>query len=268
MPLTPFQSKVAILLSINRTEDSHLAGGAGLHFKPDSIRYSIDLDYFHDSEERVASAFTEDRKLLLKNNFLCKVEMNQPGYIRCIVSKNNESTKIEWAHDSSWRFMPVQFEKEIGFILHPIDLTINKILALAGRDEPRDLLDVIHTHESILPIGAQCWAACGKDPGFNPLSLLELLKRRGRFHKEDFMRLNLTQPVNLLELKQKWLAMLQEAESFARIAPPDDLGCLYYSTIINKFIEPKKFINSKEYIKHFGRPGGIIPKIIPHPNSY
>lgn len=49
MPLTPFQSKVVILLSKNRTEDSHLAGGAALHFKPDSLRFSVDLDYFHDS---------------------------------------------------------------------------------------------------------------------------------------------------------------------------------------------------------------------------
>jgi hypothetical protein len=31
MPLTPFQSEVAKLLAQNRTEDSHLAGGAAIY---------------------------------------------------------------------------------------------------------------------------------------------------------------------------------------------------------------------------------------------
>ncbi len=61
MPLTRFQSQIALLLSKNRSEDSHLAGGAALHFAPNSLRYSMDLDYFHDSEERVATAFQADR---------------------------------------------------------------------------------------------------------------------------------------------------------------------------------------------------------------
>ena len=58
MPLTSFQSQVARLLAANRTPDSHLAGGAALHFAPNSIRYSNDLDYFQDSVERVATAFS------------------------------------------------------------------------------------------------------------------------------------------------------------------------------------------------------------------
>ncbi len=47
MPLRPFQAKVALLLSENRTEDSPLAGGAALHFMPNLLRFSVDLDYFH-----------------------------------------------------------------------------------------------------------------------------------------------------------------------------------------------------------------------------
>ena len=42
------------MLSTNRTPDSYLAGGAALHIDPRSKRYSSDLDYFHDSEARVA----------------------------------------------------------------------------------------------------------------------------------------------------------------------------------------------------------------------
>jgi len=265
MPLTKFQSEVAKLLAINRSEDSHLAGGAALHFKPDSIRYSLDLDYFHDSEARVASAFEKDRKLLISSGFQCEIEMNQPGYIRCLVRKNkNETkneTKVEWAHDSSWRFMPVQLSKEAGYILHPIDLAINKILALAGRDEPRDYLDVLYTHENILPLGAQCWAACGKDPGFSPLSLLELLKRRGKYRPEDFNYMHLQIKIDVQELKQKWLKALADAEHFVRAAPPAEVGCLYYSKSEKTFVAPS-FLKAKvDIIPHYGRPGGVLPAV-------
>ena len=64
MPLTSYQATVAKLLASQRTPDSYLAGGAALHIEPTSTRYSNDLDYFHDSVERVASAFADDRDLL------------------------------------------------------------------------------------------------------------------------------------------------------------------------------------------------------------
>ena len=69
MPLTDFQKNIAQLLASNRSPDSYLAGGAALHIKPNSIRYSNDLDYFNDSEERVAKAFEQDRGLLKKNSY-------------------------------------------------------------------------------------------------------------------------------------------------------------------------------------------------------
>ncbi len=259
LPLTPFQSRIAAMLAKNRSEESYLAGGAALHFLPNSLRYSLDLDYFHDSEERVASSFKADQLLLKQNKISCSVEIAQPGYIRCQVSAGKDVTKIEWAQDSSWRFLPPLFAKSLGYVLNPIDLAINKILALAGRDEARDYLDVHSTHQNILPFGAQCWAACGKDPGFNPTSLLEILRRRGKYHEEDFKRLNLVKIVDLHEMKQAWLVMLSEAEEFVRLAPPEDLGCLYYSKKKKQFFQPVSFIKDNDRFVHFGAPGGVLP---------
>lgn len=144
MPLTEFQKRLARLLAKHRAPDSYLAGGAALHFSPNSLRYSNDLDFFHDSEERVSRAFAEDAALLREQGMTVKIEMNQPGYIRATVSDGANSTKIEWAHDSAWRFMPVIRVKEAGYQLHPIDVAVNKVLALAGRDEARDFLDVLY----------------------------------------------------------------------------------------------------------------------------
>ena len=92
--------------------------------------------------------------------------------------------------------MPPVRDELGGFLLHPVDLAVNKTLALAGRDEPRDYADILFIHERILPLGALCWAAAGKDPGFTPLSLLELLRRRGRHRPEDMARLALAGPTD------------------------------------------------------------------------
>ncbi len=259
VPLSHFQKELLKVLCKNRTEDSHLAGGSALHFEADSIRYSEDLDFFHDSDIRVASAFAEDQSLLLDKKYKVNVEIRQPGYIRALVTKADGATKVEWAQDSSWRFMPVDYIEDVGYVLHKIDLVINKLLALAGRDEARDYLDVLYTHENILSLGAQVWAACGKDPGLSPQSLLELLKRRGKYHPEDFDRLHLTQNVDLKDLKKRWLAAIQKAEIFIAKAPTKDLGCLYFSKSKNQFVSPDFESESADIVVHFGKKAGILP---------
>ena len=56
-------------------------------------------------------------------------------------------------------------------------------------------------------------AAAGKDPGFTPLSLLELLRRRGKVRPEEINRLHLARPVDLQQLKADWLEALDQAEA-------------------------------------------------------
>lgn len=258
MPLTDYQAVVARLLSGNRTFDSYLAGGAAILIEPNTTRFSRDLDYFHDSEARVAEAFAADRALLERHKFSVDVDLNQPGYVRAVVSKGEDATKVEWARDSAWRFMPTQRDERVGFVLHPVDLAVNKVLALAGRDEARDVLDAVHLHRRVLALGALCWAACGKDPGFTPLSLLDLLRRRGRVREEDLARLDLATPIDLRALKQEWLEALDSVESFVASRPPEEIGCLYYSASRRSFVDPREEAGS---VPHFGRPGGVLPRI-------
>ena len=258
MPLTDFQIALAGRLAQNRTPDSYLAGGAAILIEPNTARYSNDLDYFHDSEQRVAQAFADDRELLVEHGYKLRVDLNQPGYIRAIVGLDDRSTKVEWAHDSSWRFMPTVRHEHFGFVLHSIDLAINKVLTLAGRDEPRDLLDTLHQHRDVLCLGALCWAACGKDPGYTPLSLLELLRRRGRIRQEDLVRLELAAPIDLQQLKHDWRTALDSVQPFADSRPADEIGCLYYSAAQSAFVDPGKV---EDALPHFGRPGGVLPNV-------
>jgi hypothetical protein len=258
VPLTDYQASLARLLSENRTFDSYLAGGAAILIEPNTTRFSRDLDYFHDSEPRVAEAFAADRSLLETQGYALAVGLNQTGYIRAVVRKGGDATKVEWARDSAWRFMPTVRDERVGFMLHPVDLAVNKILALAGRDEPRDVLDSVHLHRHVLGLGALCWAACGKDPGFTPLSLLELLRRRGRIREEDLARLDLAEPVDLRELKRAWLEALDSVEPFVASRPPGEIGCLYYSRSRHAFVDPRE---TNDAVPHFGRPGGVLPRI-------
>lgn len=261
MPLTAYQMALGRLLAVNRSEDSYLAGAAAILAQPNTQRYSQDLDYFHDTPERVASAYEADRALLVSHGYRVARELAQPGYIRAIVRRGEAATKVEWAHDSTWRFMPVIESEVFGYELHPIDLAINKVLALAGRDEPRDLLDTLYCHEQVLELGPQIWAAAGKDPGFSPLSLLDLLLRRGRVRLEDVTRLHLSEPVDLMALKTRWLGALADAEVFVRTRPPEEAGCLYYDTEAGRFVNPNR-AKAGSVVPHFGAPGGVLPRIV------
>jgi len=256
VPLTPFQLSVAGLLAPNRSDDSHLAGGAALLLEPNSSRYSNDLDYFHDSVSRVASAYQADSNTLLSAGMTVSVVLAQPGFVRAMVALGALHTKVEWAHDSAWRFMPVRFDPRVGTLLHPVDLATNKVLALVGRREPRDLLDALYLHDTVLPFGATVWAAAGKDPGFTPHAILDLARRVGRYRQRDLDRLDLAKPMDITVLKQRWLVILDSCEAFINGRPPDEIGCLYWDG--GEFVQPAP---GSKAVCHYGRPGGVIPVV-------
>jgi hypothetical protein len=53
-----------------------------------------------------------------------------------------------------FRFFPTVQDEVFGYVLHPIDLAMNKLMAAVGRRAVRDLVDLVTIHETILPIGA------------------------------------------------------------------------------------------------------------------
>ena len=79
------------------------------------------------------------------------------------VSRTGESVLVEWMRDSAFRFFPLQRHADLGLTLHPYDLATNKLLALAGRLEVRDWVDLVNCDERIQPLGFLAWGACGKD---------------------------------------------------------------------------------------------------------
>jgi hypothetical protein len=127
-------------------------------------------------------------------------------------------------------------------------------------------LDTLHCHRHVLPLGPLVWAAVGKDPGFSPLSLLELLRRRGKIRPEDLARLHLAEPIDVKTVKSEWLAALDSAEAFVRKRPPDEAGCLYYAPALERFVDPDQ-ADVGTVVPHFGRPGGVLPRILETENG-
>lgn len=263
LPLTPFQHTLLASLANAPAAGRYLAGGAALHFAPHSARYSDDLDFFHDSEARVAAAFGADRTHLDSEGYVVELEISQPGFIRAVVSRDGQATRVDWAHDSAWRFMPLVPDTLGGWLLHPVDLALNKLLALAGRDEPRDFVDILYAHRVILPLGGLVWAAAGKDPGLSPRSVLELLRRRRPGRPAEYHRLHLAAPFDLEAANASWRLALDDAEQFVRGRPATELGCLYLtmSTGTPALPTADTSLADEGLVVHFGAPGGVLPKL-------
>jgi hypothetical protein len=158
----------------------------------ESPRVSRDIDLFHDTAEALGSSWNADRALLERSGFSVALTRERAGPIEAEVTAGGESMLLEWARDSAFRFFPLVRHDDFGLVLHPIDLATNKVLALVGRLEVRDWIDVIESHDRLQSPGCLAWAACGKDPGFSPSAILRgsasdtpdaLREGRIRFHR-------------------------------------------------------------------------------------
>lgn len=215
MPLSPFQREVLRILAANRTPESHFAGGLVLHVPDDSSRYSHDFDVFHDAVEDLVVASERDVAALESAGFdVVKIERNgewsKPSSFRkARVSRQEGSLELDWAHDSAFRFFPIVEDETLGWRLHLFDLATNKALALSARTETRDYVDIVELSERF-PLEAIVWAACGKDPGFNPLSLLKMMLRFARINPVTLDKIK-ARDLDPAVLKEKWIAASDRA---------------------------------------------------------
>jgi hypothetical protein len=261
MPLTPFQREVAHLLAAHRNPDSHVAGGAVINRSEDSPRFSADLDLFHDVMESVHSSAEADAATLLAHGFAVQWLLRQPALYRAQLGRATDQLKLEWCYDSSFRFFPVQPDPDFGYCLHPADLATNKVLALAGRSEIRDVIDILYLHDSYLSLGAICWAACGKDQGFTPLSLINEAKRNAKFQEPALASGHLARPITLTDLKQRWLEVTADAEKlFARL-PAHEVGCLYLDKTGSPVNPDPESPTFPMLVRHFGSIRGAWPQM-------
>jgi len=165
MALTEFQRDILRLLAPSRLErESYVAGGAALNTQLRASRRSRDIDLFHDTIEAVTKTVAADRSLMEGRGYALRFVREAPTFAEAVVERGGQSTLIQWVFDSAFRFFPLVTDDDLGLALHPFDLATNKVLAMAGRLEVRDFIDLVTCCEHIQPLGYLVWAACGKDP--------------------------------------------------------------------------------------------------------
>jgi len=141
MPLSKIQTEILRLLASHRDPESYVAGATPLN--REGRRYSGDIDVFHDREERVASAALDDAQALEAAGYGVRWLRQLPLVYTAEVTRQNAGTRLEWVVDSDFRFFPTMRDETFGYILHPADLAMNKVMAAAGRREVRDLVDLV-----------------------------------------------------------------------------------------------------------------------------
>jgi hypothetical protein len=225
--LTAFQRDICRLIAQSRiaSGESYVAGAAALNEVLAAPRISADVDLFHDTASALEASWQSDRQILEQHGFKVRLVRERPSFVEAEVVRGGEGVLLQWVRDSAYRFFPLVEHAEFGLTLHPLDLATNKVLALVGRLEVRDWVDVIECDNGLQPLGYLAWAACSKDPGFSPASVLEHATRSGRYSADEVRSLAFSGPVpDAAQLAARWRAILSEARATIALLPPDEVG--------------------------------------------
>lgn len=246
--------------------ESYLAGAATLNELLAATRISRDLDLFHDTERALDASWQGDRRLLEAEGFKVDVLRERPSFVEAAVTRSGEAVLLQWVRDSAYRFFPLVSHPELGLTLHPFDLATNKILALVGRLEVRDWVDTIECSERLQPLGYLAWAACGKDPGFSPIALIEHAARTARYSTEEVQMLAFAGSTpDAGDLSRRWHAQLASARETVAALPAQEAGKCVLDAAHNLARAPAAAL-TEEYVLgqlrfHAGSIRGAFPQI-------
>ena len=254
MPLTKIQIQVLGILAAHRDPESYVAGGTPLN--RDSVRFSADIDVFHDREERVATAAQNDAQVLTAAGLQVTWLRQLPLVYSAEVRAGEDFTRLEWVVDSDFRFFPTVPDETFGYVLHPVDLAANKVMAAAGRREVRDLVDLITVHETILPLGAVIWAGVEKSPGFTPEGLIAEIRRNANYPIAEWRAVSSSEPIDPIKATSQLRSILDEADAFAASMPTGKIGLLFLQD--GRVVQPDP-AHLGDYQTHAGQRRGQWP---------
>src|SRR5262249_35372481 len=148
-----------------------LTGGAALAGFHLCHRTTDDLDLF----TRDAPAFERGRFVLADVATALggelQIRQDAPGFKRVVLTRGEEGLVIDLVKDPGPQLHPDKLERG-HIVLDPADeILANKLTALVGRAEERDLIDVMFLEQAGYSIEAALPAALAKDGGCTPATL-------------------------------------------------------------------------------------------------
>lgn len=267
MAVTEFQAGVLRLLAEQRRRrgESYVAGGVALNALLAAPRRSRDIDLFHDTTEALQATWAADQQTLTASDYRVRVLRESPAFVEAVVSRGTDRTAMQWVRDSAFRFFPLLEDELMGLTLHPFDLATNKVLAAVGRVEVRDWIDVLNCDRQLQPFGYLAWAACGKDPGYGPSSLLGLAARQ-HYSQAEVSSLDFDGATpDAAALGRAWHEALSTAVEICDCLPPDRVGTCVVTRQSELFrgnsVELAQALKDGSIGFHEGRIGGSWPSV-------
>jgi hypothetical protein len=258
MPLTPFQADIFRVIAAQRNPDSYVAGGIVINRGELSPRFSDDIDLFHDTAQAVAASSEKDAGALKKAGYDIVFLRQEPSFHQAKVERAGENVRLDWAHDSAFRFFPIVPDPVLGFRLHDADAATNKVLAAIARRKVRDFIDLMEVDRTYTPLGVAVWAAVAKDEGWTPELMMQELRRNSRINPETLDGVMLVEPQNPVKLKAEWLDCFARAEALMATFPPESFGSFFLNAEGGP-VRGEKFDPS--WTPHFGSVKGAWPTL-------
>lgn len=200
MQLTLLQKKTLKIFSrVNRDGNFYFTGGTALAVCYLHHRESEDLDFFTGDAVSLAPTAREFENQLRAAGLGVQVERRQVTFVRFLIG--NE-LKVDLALDASFRLKP-PVQLNIDDVEIPVDslddIAANKMLALFGRAEPRDFVDVYFLSKEYFDFMEMVQMAAKKDTGFDLYWLAAAMQEA---EKIELLPVKMHKPFNLPGMKK------------------------------------------------------------------
>jgi len=138
----PFQDEVLGRVAGLETE-FYLTGGTAASRGYLQHRFSDDLDLFVNDDPRFG-LWSErvTHSLAARSGWHCEVLQREERWVRLDLDRGDAGLKIELVNDVPARVGETRAHLMLGRLDSPENILANKVSALVGREEPRDLADV------------------------------------------------------------------------------------------------------------------------------
>lgn len=181
--LSVLQERIAqIVAAVPEADGFALAGGAALVLKGEVDRETRDLDFFATEAAAVGRLLPAVEAALTAAGLMVERDRVSEGFARIVVHDEAGATIVDLGYD--FRAHPPEMSR-LGPILGTEDLAASKLLALFGRAEARDFIDVAAL-SARYGFEWLCSLASEHDPGFNLEALADALGSFGWLPRLDF----------------------------------------------------------------------------------
>ena len=224
MPLDEFQKGVIAVISRNRGPGSPFAGGAVI--QQHGFRLSEDQDIFAAGDLDVL--MQRDTASLEAAGYNVRPGRSFDGFRECQVMKPLiGTTTLQWTHGLISEYYGPVPDPRFGWRLHFADLAVNKALAAGSRMRKRDFADLWMLDRHVMPLWRMACAVPGKDPDFNPFSVVEEISRNWHFAKgRDDDRVDVTTDISIDEMGPGLRNSIHESRLVLRDVDPECYGRL------------------------------------------